>query len=165
MGQIAHLSLGSNIGNRELHLKEAIKRINSSFIQIEKTSRIYETPPWGFEAEQHFLNMCITIKTHLSPIELLQLLQKIEIDLGRKQKTHVGYASRNIDIDILTYGQLEINSKELQIPHPRMEDRNFVLLPLQEIAPDFSHPKTAKKINLMIADCTDKSSVKVYESK
>lgn len=165
MGTLVYLSLGSNLGDREQFIQEALDRIQTKAGPILKVSGYYETEPWGFETDAQFLNICASLKTECSPDELLKIFQSIEKDLGRKEKTDNIYTSRVIDIDILTFGSQQVVSEELTIPHPQMENRKFVLLPLAEIAPDFSHPKTAKTIKQILAICDDESSVLIYESK
>ncbi|PWL28894.1 MAG: 2-amino-4-hydroxy-6-hydroxymethyldihydropteridine diphosphokinase [Fluviicola sp. XM-24bin1] len=165
MGALVYLSLGSNLGNREQFLEEALHLISSRVAEIKNVSGYYESEPWGFEAATQFLNICASLETDIAPLELLQIFQKIESELGREQKTSNGYASRVIDIDILTYGDLELDSDQLKIPHPQMGNRKFVLLPLLEIAPEFTHPKTGKTIKQIIAVCDDESAVLLYESK
>jgi len=165
MGEIALLSLGSNLGNREENLKTALGVINSRCGNVQRISRIYETPPWGFEADQQFLNLCAAVETNLNPKELLSVFLEIEKEMGRIRQNSDSYTSRPIDIDIISFGERIVETDVLSIPHPRMEMRKFVLLPLQEIAPDFHHPKTAKTIQQIIADCQDVTTVKLYESK
>ena len=127
-----YLGLGSNIGNRLENLKNAIKLItNHQKIEISKESSIYETKPFGYTDQPNFLNMVIEINTSLNPRDLLELLLNIETKLGRKREIHWG--PRIIDIDILLYGEKMINEPDLQIPHPYIDQRLFVLLPLSEI--------------------------------
>ena len=165
MGTIVYLSLGSNLGDRKKFIQEALNRIQAKAGSILKVSNYYETEPWGFETDAQFLNICASVETESSPGELLKNFQSIEKELGRNEKKDSTYSSRVIDIDILTYGDQQVTSEELVIPHPQIENRKFVLLPLAEIAPDFSHPKTAKTIKQIIAICDDESSVLIYESK
>ncbi|MDB3906372.1 2-amino-4-hydroxy-6-hydroxymethyldihydropteridine diphosphokinase [Crocinitomicaceae bacterium] len=165
MGTLVYLSLGSNLGQRENYIREALARIQSQVGEILNTSSYFETEPWGFVTDAQFLNICASLQTNLSPFELLNNFQLIEKELGREQKSHSGYASRVIDIDILTFGNQLVETEALTIPHPQMENRKFVLLPLAEIAPDFTHPKSAKTIKQIMAICNDESSVLIYESK
>lgn len=165
MGQIVHLSLGSNLGDRIKNLHQALELINNTSGTITKVSHFYETEPWGFQTDQQFLNICATLETEHTPEILLHKLQSIEKKMGRKRSKQSGYISRTIDLDILTFEEMVIESDHLTVPHPEFINRNFVLIPLQEIAPNFTHPKTAKTIQQIIADCIDETSVVVYESK
>lgn len=165
MGKIVYLSLGSNLGDRGETMQQALQQIELLVGPIQKTSRFYETEPWGFESDQQFLNSCISLKTEIPPHVLLKILQGIEKELGRTKSDKKGYESRTIDIDILTIGADIIQTQDLTVPHPAMENRKFVLLPLQEIAPNFIHPKTAKTITQIIASCADETSVFTDENK
>ncbi len=165
MGTLVYLSLGSNLGDREKYIQEALKKIASNVSPIKEVSGYYETEPWGFDSDAQFLNICASLETDKDSLELLEIFQQIETDLGRTQKATDGYTSRVIDIDILTHGNLIMDSDLLVIPHPQIENRKFVLLPLLEIAPDFIHPKTGKTIKQIMAVCNDESAVLLYESK
>lgn len=135
MNNSAYLSIGSNIGDREKNLKSAIKLLEKvPEIAIKKISSIYETDPVGFEEQARFLNAVICISTALSPQKLLSFVQKVEKELGRKREIHWG--PRTIDLDILLYNQENIDSEQLMIPHPRMFERGFVMIPLLEIYPN-----------------------------
>lgn len=130
--QICYLGLGSNLGNRRGNIKKAMNYLEQTKgIKIEKTSRIYETQALGGLPQGKFLNAAIKIKTSLNPLLLLETLKKIEKDLGRKKTVRFG--PRQIDLDILLYGNEIINTKKLIVPHPRMFEREFVLKPLREI--------------------------------
>lgn len=165
MGTLVYLSLGSNLGDRELFLQAALQRLESKAGSITNISSYYETEPWGFESNTQFLNICVSLKTQLTPFQLLERINLIEKELGRNQKSDVKYASRVIDIDILTFGDQIITSEHLTIPHPHMNNRLFVLMPLGEIAPDFRHPKSKKTIQQIMDYCEDESSVIIYQSK
>ena len=134
-----YLSLGSNMGNRYRHLRAAIKQINKLIGVVERQSAFIETEPWGYQSSRRYLNACIRVDTECTPRELLTLTQQIERDLGRTAKTppHTAnppqYADRPIDIDILLYDDLRIDEPDLQIPHPLMHQRDFVMKPLREI--------------------------------
>jgi len=126
------LSIGSNIGDRHFYLEEAINLlIKNPEIALEKRSSIYETEPYGYKEQAKFLNMVIELTTTLSPSQLLELIQKIEKELGRERVIHWG--PRTVDLDILLYDNLELDTEVLKIPHPFMKKRLFVLLPLSEI--------------------------------
>lgn len=125
------LALGTNIEPREQYLKDALRKIVDNNIKIILESSIYETPAWGGVADQNFLNMCIEVETSLGVYELLDTIQKIELELGRVRKEHWG--NRTIDIDIITFDDLVFNDDRLIVPHKYIHDRNFVLAPLVEM--------------------------------
>ena len=125
------LALGTNIEPREQYLKDALAKIEDNNLKIILESSIYETPAWGGVADQNFLNMCIEIETELEAYELLDTVQKIELELGRVRKEHWG--NRTIDIDIITFDDLVFNDDRLIVPHKYIHDRNFVLAPLVEM--------------------------------
>ena len=128
----AFLSLGSNMGDRLEYLSKAIDKIAEiQGCNILNKSRVYETEPWGYENQEAFLNLCISIETSLSPYELLESLQTIELELDRVRKIHWG--PRTIDIDILLFDDIICEDDKLTIPHPRMSERAFVLIPLYDI--------------------------------
>ena len=128
----AFLSLGSNMGDRLEYLSKAIDKIAQiQGCNILNKSRVYETEPWGYENQEAFLNLCISIETSLSPYELLESLQRIELELDRVRKIHWG--PRTIDIDILLFDDIICEDDKLTIPHPRMRERAFVLIPLYDI--------------------------------
>ncbi len=129
-----YLSLGSNLGDRKQLLHTAINEIAERVGRVEAISSCIETEPVGFDSVHLFLNMAVRVTTGLNPYELLKVLKQLERDLGRTRKSHDGvHYDRTIDIDILLYDNLEVNSEELQIPHPRMWERDFVIRPLKEI--------------------------------
>ena len=125
------LALGTNIEPREQYLKDALRKIVDNNLKIILESSIYETPAWGGVADQDFLNMCIEVETSLGAYELLDTIQKIELELGRVRKEHWG--NRTIDIDIITFDDLVFNDDRLIVPHKYIHDRNFVLAPLVEM--------------------------------
>ena len=125
------LALGTNIEPREQYLKDALGKIEENNLKIILESSIYETPAWGGVADQNFLNMCIEVETSLGAYELLDTIQKIELELGRVRKEHWG--NRTIDIDIITFDDLVFNDDRLIVPHKYIHDRNFVLAPLVEM--------------------------------
>jgi 2-amino-4-hydroxy-6-hydroxymethyldihydropteridine diphosphokinase len=143
------IALGSNIEPRKDFIEKAIAAIQT-FGELINASSIIETEPFGFESETNFLNAVIEIKTDLSPRALLLNLQEIEKKLGRKSKSqNKNYSSRTIDLDILYYGKQILVSLELTIPHPEIFNRDFVLIPLKEIAGDFVDPLRMSNINLL----------------
>lgn len=125
------LALGTNIEPREQYLKDALAKIVDNNLKIILESSVYETPAWGGVADQNFLNMCIEVETELEAYEVLDTIQKIELELGRVRKEHWG--NRTIDIDIITFNDLIFNDERLIVPHKYIHDRNFVLAPLVEI--------------------------------
>ena len=132
-----YLSLGSNLGNRRQLLQSAIALLRERVGSVECTSSFIETAPWGFESEHQFLNACVCINTRMTPREVLEATKQIERELGRTRKSSNGqYADRPIDIDILLYDDIQVNEPDLVIPHPHMEERDFVMIPLQEIRPE-----------------------------
>lgn len=134
---IAYLSLGSNLGNRKQYIESAVNKLNENEnITVKKVSSIYETEPVGFTKQNKFLNIVVEIETSLEPLELLRQCQKIENDLGRVRI--IRWGPRTIDIDIIIYEDYIIESNTLTIPHPRMKEREFVLIPLNEIASDIN---------------------------
>ena len=125
------LALGTNIEPREQYLKDALAKIVDNNLKIILESSVYETPAWGGVADQNFLNMCIEVETDLEVYEVLDTIQKIELELGRVRKEHWG--NRTIDIDIITFNDLIFNDERLIVPHKYIHDRNFVLAPLVEM--------------------------------
>lgn len=135
-----YLSLGTNLGDRQSNLETAISLIASRIGTVQAQSDIIETQPWGFESKNLFLNMAIKVQTGLEPLEVLQTTQAIEKEMGRTEKTGTqGYKDRIIDIDILLYDNLVIDSPQLTIPHPHMYRRPFVMEPLAQIAPELTN--------------------------
>ena len=129
-----YLSLGSNLGDREATMRRAIGLLNERAGSIDRQSSFIETEPWGFESTNKFLNMCVRLLTTLSPEQLLMATKQIERELGRTQKSVNGqYHDRPIDIDILMYDDVHIDSIDLTLPHPHMQEREFVMKPLREI--------------------------------
>jgi 2-amino-4-hydroxy-6-hydroxymethyldihydropteridine diphosphokinase len=133
-----YLSLGTNLGDRMAQLTTAISCLQPA-IQFDQHSSIYETEPWGYQEQPKFLNMVLRGQTNLPPLQLLTLAKTIEAQMGRD---HSGprYGPRPIDIDLLFYDQQQLQRAELQLPHPHLAERAFVLVPLAEIAPDLAHP-------------------------
>jgi len=132
----AALSLGSNLGDKRGHLARAIERLSDHGLRILARSSDYRTPPWGPVAQDSFVNLCLVVRTERSPHALLDLCLEVEGELGRVRDLR--YGPRIIDIDVLTYDDLALDTPELTIPHPRLRDRAFVLVPLAEIAPDLA---------------------------
>ncbi|TMU51086.1 2-amino-4-hydroxy-6-hydroxymethyldihydropteridine diphosphokinase [Flagellimonas algicola] len=167
--QQAYLSLGSNLGERALNLQKAVLEIAKEVGDVTAVSAVYENAAVGFEGGD-FLNACIGVQTELSPSQLLQQLLQLEIDFGRERKSQMGYQSRTLDIDILLYGTEIVEDTTLSIPHPSMPERNFVLKPLADIAPQFYHPVLNKDIRNLLQECKDRNQLektkhKLYNSR
>ena len=145
-----YLALGSNLGDRLTNLKQAIASLTPQ-MEVKAKSAVYETPPWGYEDQPKFLNQVIKAKTYLEPEQLLKHLKRLEVALGRKESFPNG--PRLIDMDILFYEDLVLNTGSLIIPHPRLHERGFVLLPLMDINPDLVHPVNKKSVREMAAGC------------
>jgi 2-amino-4-hydroxy-6-hydroxymethyldihydropteridine diphosphokinase len=143
-----YLALGSNLGDRLANLKQAIAALPPQ-MEVKARSSIYETPPWGYEDQPKFLNQVIKAKTYLDPEPLLKHLKRLEVALGRKESFPNG--PRLIDMDILFYDDLVLNGPPLTIPHPRLHERGFVLLPLMDINPQLVHPINKKSVREMLA--------------
>lgn len=156
-----HLSLGANLGDRSENLKRCQAALTEAGIKTLKRSSIYETQPVGdFLDQLWFLNQVVEVVSELEPDQLLRALKQIERSMGR-ERSHQG-ESRPIDIDILLAENRIMNTKDLKIPHPRLEKRNFVLVPLQEIAPDTLHPVLELDIKTLWEKSSDKSQVRLY---
>ena len=138
--KIIFLGLGSNLGDKKNHLKRALNLIATKIGSIEKTSSIYQTPPWGFDAKDDFYNMVVKVKTELEPFSVLKIIADIELEIGRIKEIALGYESRVIDLDILDFDGLILDEPNLLLPHAQMHLRKFVLVPLQEIEPTWQHP-------------------------
>ncbi|MGE5424685.1 MAG: 2-amino-4-hydroxy-6-hydroxymethyldihydropteridine diphosphokinase [Syntrophothermus sp.] len=163
MKSYTYLLLGSNSGNRELLLLEAVRMISEKIGPVADMSPVYETEPWGFRDEISFLNQVIKVQTELNPESVLHECLSIERILGRvRVEGQKGYASRIIDIDILLYDDLVINEKELVVPHPRMHLRKFTLLPLSDVAAQLVHPLLKKTISQLLSECEDPGKVVLF---
>ena len=154
MQHVVYLGLGTNLGNKKANIRRAVRKIEELIGTVERQSALYETEPWGFSSENMFVNAVVRVRTELSPMQLLRVTQQIERDMGRTRKSvrrsgvegsssgdsqlHSGeqlpvYHDRPIDIDILLYDDLTVDEPELKIPHPLMQERDFVMIPLREI--------------------------------
>ena len=153
-----YLALGSNLGDRLANLKQAILALTPQ-MEIKAKSSVYETPPWGYEDQPKFLNQVLKVTTYLDPEPLLKHLKRLEVAFGRKESFPNG--PRLIDMDILFYDDLVLNSASLAIPHPRLHERGFVLLPLLDIDPDLVHPVNKKSVREMAAEC-DMSGIEKF---
>ncbi|MDI6744255.1 MAG: 2-amino-4-hydroxy-6-hydroxymethyldihydropteridine diphosphokinase [Thermodesulfovibrionales bacterium] len=144
---IAYINIGSNLGEREENCRKAIKLLKENGIAVKKHSSMYETEPWGVKDQPKFINMAIEVETDKKPEELLRVLKEIEKEIGRTET--VKWGPRAVDLDIIFYDNLILKTDNLEIPHPLLQERDFVLKPLSEIAPDKKHPvkgKTVKEI-------------------
>ena len=161
--RITYLSLGTNQGNKLENLQNAIDQIDDKVGAIQKISSIYKTPAWGFDGDD-FFNICMKVSTYQPPETLMKTLLSIENDLGRQRSSEEGYQNRNIDIDILLFDDEIIFSQTLTVPHPKMLQRKFVMLPLNEIATNFIHPIEKQQISICLQNCDDKSEISnIYE--
>lgn len=154
----AWISLGSNLGDRFQQLFQAREQIELRCGEIPQVSGIYETTPVGFESENLFYNQCLQIETHYSPTALLHVLLEIERSMGRTRGGSE-ITDRPIDLDILFFDDLVIHTTELQVPHPRLAERRFVLQPLTEIAAEKTDPVTGMTVEALLDQCQDSSRV------
>lgn len=152
-----YVGLGTNLGDKEQNLLNAVQKIEEQIGKVVSLSAFYATAPWGFTSENHFLNAAACVETNLSPLDVLQQTQAIERELGRTKKSvNAHYHDRLIDIDLLLYEDLVLSlttpsGMELNLPHPLMTERNFVMKPLAEIAPDLIHPVMGKTMRELIS--------------
>lgn len=156
-----YILLGSNLGDRKLLVNQACKMMEERCGRIVAQSRLYESEPWGFKSEHWFLNKVVVLDTEMSPDDLMDALLAIEKELGRDRTTpHDGYVSRPMDLDILYWGNdLVVEKQHVIVPHPRLHQRRFTLLPLCDVAPDYVHP-ILKKTNLQLLDeCRDNGKI------
>lgn len=153
------LGTGGNIGNKHDNFDKVYTFIKNELGTITKSSSVYETPPWGFEAKDNFWNMVLIVETEFSAVEVLRKINKIEAKFGRKRESGQ-YKSREMDIDILYFDDEIINAENLIIPHPLLHKRLFVLVPIAEIAPDFVHPVLKQTSLKMLNNCDDKSVIR-----
>lgn len=155
-----HLIIGGNLGDRIERLAHARQLLEEKAGVIVAKSTIYETQPWGYEDQPMFLNQVLAVESTQSPIELLETIKQVEKEAGRMatEKWH----ARTIDIDILLSGDEIIQQNQLAIPHPLLQDRNFVLIPLMEIASDRIHPILNKSIEEIYLDCQDRGEVYIF---
>ncbi len=154
------LGLGSNLGDRELNLKNSIKLLNSRVGKVLNTSGIYESEPWGVKNQNYFLNQVIEIETHIDPNDLLNICKNIEYDMGRKPE--IRWGKRVIDIDILYYQSKIINQEKLIIPHKLMHERKFVMIPLNDLNENHLHPILKITNKEILNKCIDSCKVKYH---
>ena len=151
------LHLGSNLGDRAAHLAEARVRLQMVIGTIYQASAIYRTAAWGRSEQPDFYNQALRLRTTLDPLTCLDHCRRIEDELGRTRELHWG--PRTIDIDLLTYGHRIIDTEALQLPHPRLHERRFVLVPLHDLIPDWRHPILKKTVREMLSECPDTLAV------
>lgn len=157
---IVYLALGSNLGNRAENLEKTCQALDQHGWLMAR-SPVYETPPWGIVEQPAFLNQVIKIETSLAPVRLLTFLKRLEIQLGRTPAER--YGPRVIDIDILFYDDRVVQRRKLKIPHPRLPERAFVLVPLADLAPEMVHPVTKKRVVEMLNQ-VDRAGINRYPS-
>lgn len=153
------ISTGSNLGQRSEHLASALAALQKAGAVLINASGIYETEPWGFKSGNAFLNQVLEMDTVISPQKMMDRILEIEHKLGRTRSNANGYESRKIDIDILLIDNLIVREKGLEVPHPRMHERKFVLEPAVEIAPEWEHPVFRKSLKELLRACNDAESV------
>ena len=153
------LGIGGNIGNKHDNFDKVYTFFQNELGTITKSSSVYETPPWGFQAEVNFWNQVLVVKTEFSAVEVLRKINQIERQFGRKRDGGQ-YKSREMDIDILYFDEMILDTGNLTIPHPQIANRLFVLVPLAEIAPDFVHPLLRLTSLEMLKNCGDNSVIK-----
>ena len=157
-----YISLGSNLGDRASMLERAIAAMNSAGIRVMRQSSVYVTEPVGAPGQAWFLNAVVEVETSLLPLQLLHALLKIERELGRRRITPHG--PRAIDLDLLFYGPSVIRTRELEVPHPRLTERRFVLIPMAQLAPELRHPVLHKSIAQLLAETPDRSELRLWHA-
>lgn len=160
---IVFLGIGGNLGDRIANLRSAVKLIGERIGKVEKISSVYLSEPWGFKHAKYFTNIVAKIRTSLSAEETLSTALQIEAELKRTRSGH-GYEGRTMDIDILFFNDEIINTEKLIVPHPLICQRLFVLLPMQEIEPDFVHPQNGKTMQELAEICADNGKIKKISS-
>ena len=157
-----YLQFGSNQGDKLQLLEQACNYINNRCGMLVERSSLYNSEPWGFEAEEWFLNVLLVVETELDPDTLMDRLMDIERELGRVRHPEIeGYTSRTVDLDILYYGDQIVRTAKVTAPHPRLHERRFALMPLCELVPDFLHPESGLSQQQLLEKCHDTSKVYV----
>ncbi len=158
-----YLSLGSNVGDRAARIARAVEALAAAGLRVARQSSLYSTEPVDVRTQSWFLNCVLEAETDLMPRQLLRVLQGVEHSLGRKKLVRRG--PRAIDIDLLLYGASVVHAAELEVPHPRMAERRFVLVPLAELAPMLRHPTLHRTVSELLAETPDRSSVRRWRPK
>lgn len=153
------LSLGSNLGDRKSNLKRATRLLEERAGSIVRISGVYESASWGYTSLHPYYNCCLEIRTGIQPLNLMELALGIELEMGRKRNPG-RYDDRIIDIDILFYGDLVLEHPQLILPHPRLSERGFVLVPLAEILPELVHPLSGKTVGELLENCPDAEGIR-----
>jgi 2-amino-4-hydroxy-6-hydroxymethyldihydropteridine diphosphokinase len=156
--QTVLLLLGSNLGDRAGNLGNAVSKLDEKIGSILCSSSLYESEPWGMNSVNNFYNQCISLTTSMDPVNVLGHIHNIEREMG-KEETSGNYEDRTIDIDILFFGDQVVNDPGLIIPHPRIRNRRFAMIPLLEIYPDFIYPPTGERLQAILDSCKDTLSV------
>ena len=163
--ETAYVLFGSNLGDKEVLFAQACLLINNRCGRVVKVSSAYESEPWGFEAEEWFLNRVIVLETELSPEVLLDALLQIEKELGRVRNPEAkGYSSRTVDLDILYFGSRVIHTNRLTVPHPRLHLRRFALMPMCDVAPLLVHPVLRQTQTELLGLCLDACEVRKLDN-
>jgi 2-amino-4-hydroxy-6-hydroxymethyldihydropteridine diphosphokinase len=152
---IVYIGIGSNLGNRQENCREAVRLLRENGIRVLRQSSLLETEPWGVTDQPRFINMAVEAETDLEPRPLFAVLKNIEAAMGRTEA--VRWGPRVIDLDILFYDDLVIDTAELKIPHPHLHERDFVLIPLAEIAPEKTHPRLNKSMRELSREVSQNS--------
>ncbi len=155
-----YLGIGGNLGDRLQNIRTAIELISDRIAIPKKTSSVYMSEPWGFEHAKHFTNAVVMLITDKSIDDIFKIITSIELEMKRV-RSNSGYQGRTMDIDILFYDSNIIESDSLIIPHPKLQDRLFVLMPMCEIAGEFEHPIFRKNINTLLQDCKDTGKIRI----
>jgi 2-amino-4-hydroxy-6-hydroxymethyldihydropteridine diphosphokinase len=157
-----YLSLGSNLGDKRRNLWRALAALEKSGVRVDRVSSVYRTEPVACAAQPWFYNLAAAVETPLRPRQLLDLIQRVEREMGRVRTRKAG--PRPIDIDILLAGDAVVRAKDLEVPHPRLAERRFVLVPLAEIAPAAVHPVLKKTVRVILKHCPDRSAVERFSA-
>ena len=158
------LGIGTNMGDRLANIYSAVKELNAKKIEVVRTSSIYETSPVGFESDSQFLNAVLECETALDAEQVLDIISEVEQSMGRIRSTTERYTSRIIDLDILLFADQIIATQKLEVPHPRLCERRFVLEPLAELIGGEIHPVKEQTISQLLSNCSDQNGVKIYRN-